>query len=207
MSHEELKGSARSVPSINIRDILAEIDKDYPGIIKKFGGHAMAAGLSIGAESFDTFQKAYVYTMSKYLSLSECEGEILSDGGLTEEDLTLELVLLLQQAGPWGQQFPEPVFDNIFEVLDQRIVGQHHLKLTLQFNEGKRPIEGILFNVDTKVWPNHRLRYIHAAYKINSNTYKGRTKLELQVLAVLPHNVLESPSSIGARHDQVVTHE
>jgi single-stranded-DNA-specific exonuclease len=180
----ELKGSARSIPGLNIRDVLAAIDKDNPGLITRFGGHAMAAGLSLRPEVFSLFQTALTTEVSKHIELSQCEGELLSDGGLQADELTLELAGMLREAGPWGQQFPEPVFDNVFEIIEQRLVGQHHLKLTLQHEQGGEQIDAIAFNVDLKLWPNPRLRYLHAAYKLDINEYRGRTKLQLVIVAM-----------------------
>jgi len=184
VSDEEIKGSARSVPDLNIRDVLAAIDTDHPGLITKFGGHAMAAGLSMPPKSFEVFREALVAEVSKHLALSQCEGELLTDGPLQPEEFNLETAQLLQQAGPWGQQFAEPVFDNVFEILDQRIVGKNHLKMTLVSNKGGEQVDAITFNVDLKSWPNHRVRYIHAAYKLDINFFLGRTKLQLLIQAM-----------------------
>ncbi len=179
-----MKGSARSVPGLNIRDVLAAVDKDHPGLIIKFGGHAMAAGLSLYPEAFPAFRKALVNEVEKHLNPAECKGELYSDGSLQANDLTLDMASLLHNAGPWGQQFPEPLFDDVFEILDQRIVGQNHLKLTLVAASGSQPVDAIAFNIDLKEWPNHRARYMHAAYKLDINEYNGRTKLQLIVAAM-----------------------
>ncbi|KTC65923.1 single-stranded-DNA-specific exonuclease (plasmid) [Legionella adelaidensis] len=185
VNEEEMKGSARSVSGLNIRDILAAIDKDQPGLITKFGGHAMAAGLSIKSCAFSLFQQAFVDEVSKHLNLSQCEGELLSDGPLEAADFNLQLAQLIQEAGPWGAQFPEPLFDNIFEILDQRIVGQQHLKLTLVHKEGGEALDAIAFNVDKAAWPNHRAKYVHAAYKLDINEYQGRVKLQLIITSMV----------------------
>ena len=184
VSEGELKGSARSIPNLNIRDVLAAVDKDNPGLITKFGGHAMAAGLSLRPENFPQFRDALLNEVEKHINLSQCEGELLSDGPLQPAELSLELATMLQEAGPWGQQFPEPVFDNIFEILEQRIVGQNHLKLTLRHEQGGNPLDAIAFNIDLKQWPNHRARYLHSAYKLDINEYNGRTKLQLVISAM-----------------------
>ena len=184
VSDNEIKGSARSVPGLNIRDVMAAIDKDEPGLITRFGGHAMAAGLSMHPKAFLSFQAALIAEVKKHLDLSQCEGELLSDGPLHHSELSLELAHTIQGAGPWGQQFPEPLFDNVFEILEQRLVGQHHLKLTLQHQEGGGPIDAIAFNVDLKIWPNHRARYLEAAYKIDINEYNGRVKLQLLIIGL-----------------------
>ncbi len=178
INENEIKGSARSVNGLNIRDILATIDKNNPGLITKFGGHAMAAGLSLVPQAFTEFQQAFVAEVSKQLDPSLCEGELLTDGTLKREELTLETALYLQQAGPWGQQFPEPCFDNVFEVLDQRLVGQHHLKLTLNSLDSQQ-VEAIVFNVDLNQWPNHRAKYIHVVFKLDINFYRGKSSLQL----------------------------
>lgn len=184
VSEDELKGSARSVPDLNIRDVLAAIDTDHPGLIKKFGGHAMAAGLSIHPDSIEPFRQALIAEVSKHLDLSQCKGELLTDGPLLANEFSLETAQLIQQAGPWGQQFPEPVFDNIFEVLDQRIVGKNHLKLTLVSTKGGEQVDAIAFNIDLKAWPNHRARHIHAAYKLDINYFQGKIRLQLLIQAM-----------------------
>ena len=184
VNDHELKGSARSVPDLNIRDVLAAVDKDHPGLIDKFGGHAMAAGLSINIKSLDAFREAFVTEVNKHLELSQCEGELLTDGPLSPEEFNLETALIIQQAGPWGQQFSEPVFDNVFEILDQRLVGQNHLKMTLVSPKGGNQVDAIAFNVDLKSWPNHRVKHIHVAYKLDINFFQGRTRLQLMIQAM-----------------------
>lgn len=184
INESEIKASARSIPEINIRDVLAAIDKDNPGLITKFGGHAMAAGLSMRPESFLPFQQALVAEVGKHIDISQCEGELLSDGPLQIAELTLATASLLQEAGPWGQQLPEPVFDNVFEIIEQRIVGQHHLKLTLRHEQGGEFVDAIAFNIDLKSWPNHRATHLRAAYKLDINEYLGRTKLQLVIVAM-----------------------
>ncbi|MFT4058284.1 MAG: single-stranded-DNA-specific exonuclease RecJ [Legionella sp.] len=193
VSDEELKGSARSVPDLNIRDVLAAIDKDHPGLITKFGGHAMAAGVSIRPQAINAFRNALVAEVSKHLDLSQCEGELLTDGPLVAAELSLETAQLIHQSGPWGQQFAEPVFDNVFELLDQRLVGKNHLKMTLMPTQGGQPVDAIAFNVDLNNWPNHRARYIHIAYKLDINFFQGRTRLQLMVQAM---NVIEQENIV-----------
>ena len=180
----ELKGSARSVPDLNIRDVLAAVNLDNPGLIIKFGGHAMAAGLSIHPQSLDAFRDAFVREVNKHLELSQCEGELLTDGPLAPEEFSLKTAELIHQAGPWGQQFAEPVFDNVFEILEQRIVGKNHLKMTLIPKKGGEPVDAIAFNIDLKSWPNHRAKYIHAAFKLDINYFQGRSKLQLLIQAM-----------------------
>jgi len=195
VSEEEMKGSARSVNGMNIRDVLADIDKNHPGLIKKFGGHAMAAGLSITPQAFEDFKSIFTTEVSKHIDHSQCEGVIQSDGELEPGYLSLEGAKLINEYGPWGQHFPEPCFDGIFEIIEQRIVGKNHLKLTLVHPENKKTFDAIAFNVDLQEWPNHRVSHIHIAYKLDINTYQGRSKVQLMVEALHPQrieqNVLE----------------
>ncbi|OCH98576.1 single-stranded-DNA-specific exonuclease RecJ [Legionella jamestowniensis] len=187
VSDTEFKGSARSIAGLNIRDVLAAVDKDNPGLITKFGGHAMAAGLSLMPGSFTAFQQAFIAEVDKHIDVSQCQGELWTDGSLNPQELTFETALLLQNAGPWGQQFPEPCFDNIFEILEQRLVGQHHLKLSLAHPDGG-VFDAIAFNIDVNQWPNHRARQVHAAYKLDINSYQGRTRLQLVIEALKVYN-------------------
>lgn len=199
----ELKGSARSVAGINIRDCLADIDKDNPGLIKKFGGHAMAAGLSIAPEAFVTFREAFVLEVAKHLDVSACEGVVWTDGELEPSLFTLETAQLLQQAGPWGQQFPEPAFDGIFEVLEQRLVGQHHLKLTLAHPLTGEALDAIAFGVDTSVWPNHRATHIEAAFRLDVNVFRNRARLQLIIEAFEVAPAAEVVKRYGVAHASV----
>lgn len=179
VSATELKGSARSVTGLNIRDVLASIDKSNPGLLGKFGGHAMAAGLSLHPDALSLFKTIFSDEISEHFGDDNLDNVTLTDGPLNHEDFSLDLAKLLQEAGPWGQYFPEPQFDNVFEILDQRLVGQHHLKLTLSLPNKSTPLDAIAFQVDTKIWPNHRAKWIHAVYKLDINTYQGRSKLQL----------------------------
>jgi len=181
VSDQELKGSARSIPGLNIRDVLAAVDKDYPGLIVKFGGHAMAAGLSLLPQAFSDFQQVFIAEVAKHIDPSQCEGLLMTDGSLEPSELSLDTARLIHQGGPWGQQFPEPCFDNVFEILEQRLVGQHHLKLTLAHPEAGVAIDAIAFNVDLALWPNHRAKQAHVAYKLDINVYQGRTRLQLLI--------------------------
>lgn len=193
----ELKGSARSIHGLNIRDVLADIDREVPEMIIKFGGHAMAAGLSLKADRFKQFKTTFNEVVSKHIDESDCQGLIWTDGELLPEWINLEIAELLQQAGPWGQQFPEPCFDGFFEVLDQRIVGGHHLKMSLSPVGHKTIIDAISFNVDTQRWPNHHARTVHIAYKLDINHYKGQSRLQLLVEALNLHQQTQPTSVVS----------
>lgn len=174
----EIKGSGRSLAKLNIRDLLCEINVDYPGVIIKFGGHAMAAGLSVHKDKFDIFRKAFNEKVISKLSLDDLNSTIFTDGILPYEYITLEFTKILRQSGPWGQGFPEPIFEGEFNILDQRLVGNNHLKLILELDEFNS-INGILFNADVSQWPNEKCDRIKIAYKLDINEYRGRQQVQL----------------------------
>lgn len=173
----EIKGSARSIPGLHIRDLLEHIDSQHPGIIIKFGGHAMAAGLSIEETHFQQFAQLFEQYAGKWLTPDKLEGNLLSDGELTSNELSIDFAQLLRISGPWGQAFPEPLFDDIFEIKQQRMVGEKHLKLQLE-KQGKL-IDAIAFNVDVNCWPNAQAKKIHAAYRLDINEFRGVKSAQL----------------------------
>lgn len=175
--NDEWKGSGRSIAGLHIRDMLALIDVQHPGLILKFGGHAMAAGLTLQSANLKAFMQAFDEVVSKHVTEAQLQHALHSDGELCLEDLNLEVASLLRDSGPWGQAFPEPLFDDVFEVMEQRIVGDKHLKLRLM-KEGK-VLDAIAFFIDTDTWPNHRCQAIHAAYRLDVNEYKGRRTVQL----------------------------
>lgn len=181
VSDTEMKGSARSVNELNIRDVLAQINQDNPGLITKFGGHAMAAGVSLTPEAFLKFKHCFAEEVAKHLPLERCKGEIWTDGPLHAHELTLDTAKLLETAGPWGSQFPEPMFEGKFQIVQQRIVGQKHLKLTLKPLDTEQYIDAIAFNVNLESWPNHRARSLFAVYTLDLNVYQQVTRLQLIV--------------------------
>jgi single-stranded-DNA-specific exonuclease len=188
VNENELKGSARSVPGINIRDILDTIATANKGLVTRFGGHAMAAGLSILRTSFNAFARAFDEEIRKHLTADRLQGEIHSDGELAPDDMGIELADMLRNAGPWGQNFPEPVFDGQFKLLEQRIVGGKHLKMTLALAKNAPPIEAIAFNINIECWPNHRAEYINAAYRLDINEFRGIRQVQLLVEYLEPCN-------------------
>lgn len=176
-----LKGSARSVNGVHIRDLLDSIAKKHPDLISKFGGHAMAAGLSVKEEDFKRFSEVFAEEVGTHISEETCHGVIESDGELTREDLTYEVAELIREAGPWGQDFPEPVFDGIFNIIDQRIVGQRHLRLMLQVPGTSHTVDAIAFNVSLDEWPNYYCPAVRIAYRLDINEYRGMQKLQLMI--------------------------
>lgn len=177
----EIKGSARSIPGFHIRDALDAVASRNPGLIAKFGGHAMAAGLSIKLENYEDFQRAFDEEARRLLKDDDLTGELHSDGELPETDLDLPVAKLLRDAGPWGQGFPEPLFDGEFEVLDQRIVGEKHLKLSLGLPRSKRVLDAISFNVDLKQWPNNKAQRVYLAYRLDVNEFRGVQSPQLMI--------------------------
>jgi single-stranded-DNA-specific exonuclease len=177
-SDTEIKGSARSVPGLHIRDALDAVAARHPGLLNKFGGHAMAAGLSLPRANFETFRAAFAEEVARHLSADDLTGKVLTDGELLAEDLTMELAQSLRAAGPWGQGFPEPLFDGHFEVLGSRVVGEKHLRLTLRQPQG-RNIEAIAFN-RAAPQPSVGTR-VEAAYRLDINSYQGNQTLQLVI--------------------------
>lgn len=181
VSEGELKGSARSIPGINIRDLFDTMAKKNDGLINTFGGHAMAAGLSIPEKHFSAFKKAFEEEAAHLLEAEDCIQTLYTDGPLTEAEMTIETAKIIEEAGPWGQSFPEPLFDNNFEVIEQRLLANKHLKLTLSLEEGGGFIDAIAFNINNEEWPNHQCRQIQAVYRLDVNRYRGRERLQLMI--------------------------
>jgi single-stranded-DNA-specific exonuclease len=178
----EIKGSARSVQGLHIRDALDAIAARYPHLLQKFGGHAMAAGMSLQRENFVAFAQAFDEEVRRQLTEGDLQAIIVSDGELTLQDLTLQMAAQLRDAGPWGQHFPEPVFDGEFFVLQQRKVGEKHLKMTLALDtQGQQLVDAIAFNIDTSIWPNPQIQRVRLAYKLDINEFRGNTNLQLLV--------------------------
>jgi single-stranded-DNA-specific exonuclease len=181
--NSEIKGSARSIPGLHIRDLLEHIDSQNPGLILKFGGHAMAAGLSIKQKDFTQFQQQFNTLAGKWLKPEDLDSIILSDGELSSDLLTLEFAEQLREAGPWGQNFTEPLFDDTFTLVQQRIVGEKHLKIVVQKDsaQGQHVFDGIAFNVDVKAWPNTQAKQVHLAYRLDVNEFRGKRTVQLMI--------------------------
>jgi single-stranded-DNA-specific exonuclease len=176
----EIKGSARSIHGLHIRDVLSDIATAHPKILSKFGGHAMAAGLTIMLHDYPAFVLAFNEIVTQRLNSVDLEQKILTDGELTEDELTLVTADVLQQAATWGQTFPEPLFHGVFDVIQVRIVGQRHLKFVLRQPKGHVLIDAIAFFVDqTEQWLG--LRQIKAVYKLEANEYRGQRQVQLLI--------------------------
>lgn len=180
-----IKGSARSISSVHIRDVLDTIASQHPGIISKFGGHAMAAGLTIQEADFDQFSKLFDQVTGMFLSGEELNGVLVSDGELSANELDFELAEKIISSGPWGQGFPEPVFDGEFEIINSRIVGKRHLKLQLRHPGNNRPIDAIAFNITDEDWPDSTGR-VQTVYKLDINEFAGKRQLQLLIDYIMP---------------------
>jgi len=181
----EIKGSARSIKGIHIRDILDAVAARHPGLITRFGGHAMAAGLTLPLEHYEDFAAAFLEEVERHAEDVSLQAVIESDGELTPADFQLELAGELRFAGPWGQHFPEPVFDGRFTLLNQRLVGEKHLKLVVE-PPGGQAIDAIAFNIDTDRWPDDTAREVELAYRLDVNEFRGRRSLQLVVEQLSP---------------------
>jgi len=177
-----LKGSGRSITGVHLRDVLDRVATSSPGLLTKFGGHAMAAGLSLDEHRLEDFERAFETVVSEALSGQAPQAELLTDGSLEDSDFTLENAFMLERLGPWGQGFPEPAFDGQFRIVSQRIVGEKHLKLQLTPSEySGLVVDGIAFNVDLDIWPNTAIQTAEVVYKLNVNEFRGEQKLQLMV--------------------------
>lgn len=181
----QIKGSARSVPGLHIRDVLDAIAAKHPGLLSKFGGHAMAAGLTLDTDKFDTFCKAFDEEVRQHLGPEDLHREILSDGSLAEEELDLSVAEAIRAGGPWGQGFPEPLFDGVFEIVNRRIVGERHLKLTVRLPDGGQPFDAIAFNTMDDEWPD-TVELVELAYRLDVNEFNGRRSAQLLVEHIRP---------------------
>ena len=180
--NREIKGSARSIPGLHIRDLLEHISTLQPDLILKFGGHAMAAGLSIKSQNFERFQTIFNELSGKWIKEEDLTGVILSDGHLPVNDMTLGFAETVRDSGPWGQNFAEPLFDDQFTLIQQRIVGEKHLKIVVQ-KEG-HVFDGIAFNVNIKAWPNAKAEKIHLAYRLDVNEFRGKRTVQLMIESI-----------------------
>ncbi len=182
-----LRGSARSIPGVHIRDVLDALAAADPELIHKFGGHAMAAGLSLERARLDDFARAFDAEVARWLARAGPPDVIETDGELAEAEIALPTARALRAGGPWGSGFPEPLFDGVFEVRSCRIVGERHLKLTVAAPEGRGSFDAIAFNaIDPgapAALPAGRMRLV---YRLDANLYQGEARLQLVVDHLLP---------------------
>lgn len=183
-----LKGSARSIEGLHMRDVLERIHSQHPNMILKFGGHAMAAGLSIREEHFADFQHLFNQTVADWFDEEHMQSIIWTDGELNSNEFNLETAELIKSVGTWGQGFPEPCFDGEFKILDQRAIGQNknHLKMLLEPKQGGGLLDAIAFNIDTRLYPDLSIKQARLAYKLDINEFRGNRSVQLLVDYIEP---------------------
>jgi len=180
--NDEIKGSARSIPGIHIRDVLDAIATQHSGLLTKFGGHAMAAGLTIQRTNLPQFTDAFNHEIASQVTDEDLISTIASDGELTDDELTMEIAQCIRNGGPWGQAFPEPLFDGHFHVVNQRILADKHLKLVLKYPGSSTTYEAIAFNMTSKIADENTAlegQKFNMAYKLDINEYRGNRKVQL----------------------------
>jgi single-stranded-DNA-specific exonuclease len=179
----EVKGSARSIAGLHIRDALDAVATRYPDLLSHFGGHAMAAGLTLAEENLPSFQLAFAAEVSRVLSEEDLQDVIYTDGPLSEQELSLETAKLLREAGPWGQGFPPPQFEGEFAILESRVVGDRHLKMSLRPSGGGRRLDGIAFN--SGILPE-TCRQARLVFRLDVNEYRGAESAQLVIEHIEP---------------------
>jgi len=182
----ELKGSGRSIEGLHLRDLLERINSLSPELIIKFGGHAMAAGLSIKHEDYPLFAQLFEEQAAAILTPDQLSGKILTDGELSSAEFTLDMAAHLRNSGPWGQGFVEPCFDGKFRIVQQRLVGEKHLKLVLEPEGSNLVVDAIAFNIDLQIWPNPNIQWAHVAFKLDINEFRNKQSLQLMIEHLTP---------------------
>ncbi|MDH4261350.1 MAG: DHHA1 domain-containing protein, partial [Gammaproteobacteria bacterium] len=176
-----LRGSARSVAGVHVRDVLEAIDTRHPGLIDRFGGHAMAAGLTLREDRLQKFTDAFGEEVGRHLTSDQMMGVLETDGELLGGELSLETARALEAGGPWGQSFPEPLFDGEFAVVESRVLADRHLKLWLRPGPASQPVEAIAFghfDADGSRRPAAGA-LVRLAYRLQSTSYGGTARAEM----------------------------
>ena len=165
--------------------MLARVDATHPGLISAFGGHAMAAGLSMPASGLGLFSDALEACATQMLGNGSLTPEVLTDGELASSDINLRMAMALRDLGPWGQQFPEPLFEGAFEIVDQRIVGGAHLKMVLRPLDGSSLVDAIAFGTLPEDLPSPKA--IRALYRLDVNHFRGERSCQLMIEHLVSH--------------------
>ena len=181
-----LKGSGRSIEGIHLRDILDKLNERYPDILVSFGGHAMAAGLSIQEKDLDQFSAHFEALITEQLDLDVLEQIIETDGEIDNQDFNYAIAKQLKESGPWGEGFTEPTFDGDFIVHQQRLFAEKHLKLVLEPKNGGPIIEGICFNVNLTQWPDNTIKIVKIVYQLDVNDFHGNQAVKLMIRHIWP---------------------
>lgn len=175
-----LKGSARSISGLHMRDLLERIDSLHPALIIKFGGHAMAAGMTIKEQDFLQFQQIFDKVIGESVEPEQLQGVIYTDGQLNPDEMTLYTAERLKQAGPFGQHFAEPLFEGEFRILQQKLLAGKHLKLIVE-NERGMLFDAIWFNVDLRLYPDLSIKRAKLIYKLDINEFRGNRSVQLLI--------------------------
>lgn len=183
-TENEIKGSARSISTLHIRDIFDEVATNHPGLLEKFGGHAMAAGLTLERSQFEEFNQAICTIVKKQVREDTFQEVYLSDGTLEAEDFELKSADALRYAAPWGQHFPAPAFDNRFVIVNKRLLKEKHFKLLLRPEGQSQTVPAIAFNVDIESWPEEGGE-VHLLYRLEVNEFRDTSSLQLMVEKLL----------------------
>lgn len=182
---EYLKGSARSISGVHMRDLLERIHSHHPQLMTKFGGHAMAAGLTLHQNNLSRFQQLFDETICQMVEPAKLQGVIYTDGELQPQECTLETAELLKQAGPWGQNFAEPLFEGEFRLLQQRLIGGKHLKLMVENSAGML-FDAVWFNIDLRYYPDLSIKRARLIYKLDVNEFRGNRQVQLLLEHLIP---------------------
>lgn len=185
---QEVKGSGRSIPGFHLRDALDLVAKRLPHVLSKFGGHAMAAGLSIKKKHIEEFKVVFEEVASGLLTEDLLVNVLMTDGTPTSQDFNVNTARELRFVAPWGQNFPEPLFDAEFEVVNFRLLGvdKNHLKLTLQDPISHQVYDGILFNLERHDIEVNNLRRVHIVFEMDVNEFRGNESLQLMIRHLTP---------------------
>lgn len=181
-----LRGSARSVTGVHVRDVFENIAARHPGLIVRFGGHAMAAGLSLAHERLDAFADAFDAEVAGWLGAHADPDRLDTDGELAVDDICLTTAEALRAGGPWGAAFPEPVFDGSFQIERARVVGGKHVKMWVELTGTGRRFDAIAFNFLTDETARPPGGEVRLVYRLDVNAYQGERRLQLLVDHVLP---------------------
>ena len=181
-----LKGSGRSIKGFHLRDALDAVASQNTTLFTKFGGHAMAAGLTISEKDYELFAHAFDTEVRRHLNEDDLHGVIMSDGELLSSEFNMTTAEELRFAGPWGQTFQEPIFDGIFNIINKRIVGEKHLKLSLQPEGSKLEIDAIAFNMTDEEWTED-VKKVKVAFRLDVNVFRGNKSLQLMVDHLEPY--------------------
>lgn len=181
----ELRGSARSIPGFHLRDALALVDTRHPGLMAKFGGHAMAAGLSLHVDNVEQFRGAFEQVASEMITADMLSAELLTDGDIPAGMFTLETADMLNDCGPWGQGFPAPVFDNQFDIVECTVLKEKHLRLRLADARDGSEVAGIYFNAPQLEYPTR----VRAVFELSVNSFRGNRSLQLMIRHLIPQRL------------------